>query len=142
MSYKLVYKDNGFIIAFFGDISIKELNKGNGDIHGHYEFDTHRYQIVDLREANLSDVSMEDTLEPAAMDVVASATNTSVRIALVASDTHSFNICKEFADHSKEMGSPWGYGVFYDYNEALEWAKTEQWAARVSSPVTPGVGTQ
>jgi len=123
MSYQLVYEDKGFIIRFFGDVSSDELNKGNGDIHGHSEFDAHRYQIVDLREANISSVSLADSQVPAAIDVASAITNTSVRLALVASDAHSFAVCKEFAIQSIEMGSPWRYNILYDYNEALEWAK-------------------
>ncbi len=123
MSYQLIYRDAGFIIRFFGHTSIDDLNQGNGEIQGHEEFDTHRYQIVDFREADLSGISLDSAQEPAVMDVIASSTNIYVRIALVPSDSHSFILCKEFAEQSLTLGSPWEYAIFYNYDEALEWAK-------------------
>jgi hypothetical protein len=123
MAYQLVYHDRGFVIRFFGDVSDDEIDQGNGEIHGHSEFDTHRYQIVDFREARLLNVSTKKADEAAAIDVVASRTNFHVRIALVVADAHSFNLSKMFAEKSREMGSPWEYAIFEDYTESLKWAK-------------------
>ena len=47
MSYRLKYINKGYIITFIGDITVENLNNGNGEIHGHSEFDTHIYQIFD-----------------------------------------------------------------------------------------------
>jgi hypothetical protein len=124
MSYKLFYGGKGFIISFSGIVSIDELNEGNGDIQGHEKFDNHRYQIVDLREADLSGVSLEETEEPAGTDLFASMINTSVRIALIVSDVIAHTVCQEFVNKSLAIGSPWKYGIFYDYDKALTWAKT------------------
>ena len=62
MSYRLKYINKGYIIIFIGDITVENLNNGNGEIHGHSEFDTHIYQIFDVRKANLSSISIDDAL--------------------------------------------------------------------------------
>ena len=124
MSYRLIYKEKGFILTFSGDVSFDELNTANGKIQGHSEFDVHRYQIVDVRNADLSSISRDQAREPAAIDMIASTMNPKVRIGLIASTTDGFNICKEYADNSIAMGSPWQFNVFYDYDKALEWAKS------------------
>ena len=124
MPYELIYEDRGFIICFFGNISINDLNQGNDDIQGHEKFDSHRYQIVDLRKANLTGIALEETEVPATTDYFASFTNASVRIAMVVSDVIGSTVCREFIHHSITIGSPWEYGVFHDYDEALMWAKT------------------
>lgn len=123
MSYQLVHEGNGFIVTFYGDVSISEINEANGEIQGHAEFDTHRYQLIDFRAASLTKVTKEDSHEPAATDVVAATMNPSVRLALLSPDAISVPICEEFARESIELGSPWKYGIFYDYDAALEWAR-------------------
>ena len=124
MSYRLIYKEKGFILTFSGDVSFDELNTANGKIQGHSEFDVHRYQIVDVRNADLSSISRDQAREPAAIDMIASTMNPKVRIGLIAYTTDGCNICKEYADNSIAMGSSLQFNLFYDYDKALEWAKS------------------
>ncbi len=126
MSYRLDYDDRGFIASFFGKTTIDDLNRCNGEIQGHADFDTHRYQIIDLRQANLSVVTFGETQEPASIDAVASETNHQVRLALVPANAYDDEICREFANQSIQFGSPWTYRIFHSFEEALQWAKDVQ----------------
>lgn len=73
MLYYLNYKNNGFFLTHKGLITIDEIHEANGLIHGHEEFDSHKYQIINLLDADFSTINQSESIEPAATDLVMSA---------------------------------------------------------------------
>ena len=124
MPYYLNYKNDGFYIAHKGLITIDEIHEANGLIHGHEEFDSHKYQVINLLDADFSTISQSKSKEPAVTDLVASEIRPIVNVALVARETNAINFCKSYISESKQRGSQWGFEIFSDLTAALEWCRT------------------
>ncbi len=122
MSHILVYSDGGFTLCFKDKVMIDELNSANGAIHGHTEFDNHRYQIIDLLDADLSFVTEEDAEFPAVADSIASRTNWGVKVAFVVTDSYAVDIVNSYVTYARQLTPKWEFGVFATCDAALEWA--------------------
>ena len=109
MSYCLSYKNNGYFLTHKGQITIEEIHEANGLIHGHEEFDSHKYQIINLLDADFTTISKNKSNEPAATDLAASKTRPNVNVALVARETNAINFCKRYISESKQRGSQWDF---------------------------------
>ena len=124
MSYYISYKDNGFFLTHKDLITVDEIHEANGLIHGHEEFDSHKYQIVNLLDADFSTICQSKSKEPAATDLVASKTRSDIKVALVACEANAVSFCKLYISESKQRGSPWDFEIFSDLEAALEWCGT------------------
>lgn len=124
MSYGFSYKDQGFVLCFKGHVTIEELNKANGEIHAHPEFDSHCYQIVDLLEADLSSVSKDDAKIPAAIDAAASTYRWGIKVALVAREVSALEAAYNYVEQARRLAPRWEFNIFPTRTEALEWART------------------
>ncbi|WP_321492246.1 hypothetical protein [uncultured Desulfobacter sp.] len=124
MSYELSYIERGFVVRFKGDVTIEELNDANGKIHGHAKFDYHRYQIIDLIEADLSSVTEEDAKEPAATDSIASLRKWNVKVALVAVKSAALSAANNYAEQARQLTPTWKFEIFSTFEDALKWVNT------------------
>ena len=125
MSYQLSYSERGFVIRFKGKVTVEELNEANGKIHGHAGFDYHRYQIIDLLEADLSSVTEDDTKEPAAIDAIASLRKWNVKVALVVLQNDTLKTVNTYVEQARPLTPTWKFQIFSTFEDALRWAKTE-----------------
>jgi len=124
MSYNLNYKSNGFFLTYKGFITINEINASNGLMHGHEEFDSHKFQIINLLEADFSLINKSRSREPAATDLVASRFSSKVKVALVVREVNAVNFCEQYIKESISGGSPWDFKIFSELEDALQWSCT------------------
>ena len=124
MSYHISYKNNGLFFTHKELITIDEIHEANGLLHGHEEFDSHKYQIINLLDADFSTISQSKSIEPAATDLVASKTKSNIKVALVVREAKAVNFCRLYISKSKQFDSPWSFKIFLDLESALEWSST------------------
>ena len=124
MSYHISYKNNGLFLTHKELITIDEIHEANGVLHGHEKFDLHKYQIINLLDADFSAISQSKSIEPAATDLVASKTKSNIKVALVVREAKAINFCKLYISESKQLGSPWVFKIFSDLENALKWIST------------------
>lgn len=125
MSYQIEYRDSGFHLIHRGKISIGEINEVNGEIQGSEHFDDHKYQIIDLLEADFSEICQSHSKMPGATDAVASSRNENVRVALITKEAQAISFCREYIETATQMGSTWDFEIFPDADSALKWAKAD-----------------
>jgi hypothetical protein len=121
MPYEIDYNDRIFTVTFSGAISIRDITNANTEIYESKNFDIHKGQVFDFSNADLSLLEEKDTTTPAAYDLGASNTNINVRVASVATEEHAINICKMYANTSKECNSPWSFNICPTVAEAKKW---------------------
>ena len=124
MAYDIRFKNNGFVVFQSGLITIDEIEEVNNFIHGHENFDSHRYQIMHLLDADFSEIILDTSEEPAAMDWAGSLTQRKVKVAFVVQEPNAVDYCKQYISHSKDMESPWDFELFADMKGALKWVGT------------------
>jgi hypothetical protein len=126
MSFSLFFENKGFILEHRGHTTIEEINDVNALIHGHKRFDSHKYQLINLLNADFSDVDQSKAVIPAATDWAASNTQVDIKVAMVAQSPQSIAFCQNYMAISQELGSPWLFKLFSELNDASEWAATSR----------------
>lgn len=121
MAYQLKQENNGFLLVHTGTVSIEEINEVNGLIHGHPDFDTHRYQIVDLLAADFSEILTSTAKQPGATDWAASKTVSRVKVAILVEEPDAREFCQEYVSTAQQMGSDWEFALFPCRDEARQW---------------------
>lgn len=123
MPYRMSYVDDGFILTFRGNVTIRELNQANSAIHEHPDFSIHKYQIINLLGADLSSVTESDGKVPALLDSIAAKRNENVRVALVAQGAHSMQVVDGYVCVAQTRIPKWKLKVFSTFEDALAWVK-------------------
>lgn len=121
MAYELSYRDNGFFLTHRGRVDVAAINAVNGLIHGHKEFDHHRFQLIDLLDADFSAIPVQDAMMPAATDTVASRMCHDVQVAMVVADEAAREFCNRYVETARMLESGWQFRIFDRRKDALEW---------------------
>ena len=123
MAHTFQYLKNGYHLQFSGAISMKELELANAKIHEHEEFDTHRFQLFSFLNADLSLVTEEGSESLAAADFGSSLSRGNVKIALVAKEKTTINLCKEYQKVTEKLQSSWKVRIFSELQQAHAWVE-------------------
>jgi len=122
MPYTVEYKDRGFYMTLTGLMSLEEIDVSNAIILGSEHFDDHRYQIINLLDADFSNIKLTQAKKTGAMDFSGSNSRPYVRVALVVNDEIANNFCKEYIETTKHLGSTWDFEIFNSMDSAQVWA--------------------
>ena len=121
MPYKIYFKNNGFFLKHTGLVTLSEINEVNGVIHGHKNFDEHKFQVIDLLNADLSNIDIEDADEPGTIDSIASKSNPYVKVAIIAVDEQTIKFCENYIGSAIQIGIEWKFRVFSNTDSAFQW---------------------
>ncbi len=124
MTYHITWNEKGVILNLLGEINIQEINEANGIIQGDARLEDLKYQIWDLLEADLSPISKIQVEVPAAIDLAASKSVLKMKVAFIAQESHSVEVCQHYIKESKDLGSPWEFGLFNCMGNAMEWGES------------------
>lgn len=124
MAYQITYKERGSIVNCSGTLNIQEINEANGVLHGHESFDKHRYQIWNLLNADMSQITEEEMNEPAATDLAAGLSVFKMKVALVVRDNYAVKLCENYRNVVRELGSNWECQIFNSMNDAQKWIES------------------
>ena len=124
MPYKVKFLEQGSVISLWGPISIKDINDLNATLYGSPEFDHHNYQIWDFLNADLSQISVEEVDEPAAMDSASEQSVPKMRVACVVLENHAVNLCLHYKKMIHELGSKWECQLFDSMEDARRWVES------------------
>nr|WP_320010143.1 hypothetical protein [uncultured Desulfobulbus sp.] len=125
MSYELRYFNQGFHARFHGEVSIDELNRANGEMQGHFDFDHHRYQLIDFLDATLDSVTEDDAEFPAVTDSVASkTTRLCVKVAFVVTEAYALSLVHSYIQYARLFVPKWKFEVFPRRSSALAWVES------------------
>jgi len=123
MAFDLIFRDGGFYILHSGQVTLDEINEVNGLIHGDPRFDEHRFQVIDLLDADFAGVRLQDSRIPAATDYAASRSRETVKVAILATDETAIRFCRQYVDTAERMGSRWSFRFFEDRDDADAWIR-------------------
>ena len=122
MTYHIAWHDQGTVVDLTGTISIDEINEANGRLHGDARVENHEYSVWNFLEADLSQVSEQDILVPAAIDRAASISIRRIKVAFVAvADSHAINILLHYVNAAERDIENWEFGIFGSTKDAMDW---------------------
>jgi hypothetical protein len=123
LPYSTRWEPRGVVWKFAGRVTGHELLSANHEIYGDARFDEMRYQIVDLTEVEVFDVTEEDMLVVAANDRAAARSRANVRVAVATADEMVRQLSEMYEGATSP--SPWTQRVFDSVSAAREWIEDE-----------------
>ena len=123
MNYQIKWKTNGTIITFNGDVNIQDIDQLKDELHGDTRFYERAYSICDFRNCDGSKIDKKDLLFTIGRTIGASVTLKSFKLALVATDIYSRQLCHNFIDGNEKLDSPWSFRLFDTVDAAESWCK-------------------
>ncbi|MCX2862513.1 hypothetical protein OOZ63_11735 [Paucibacter sp. PLA-PC-4] len=98
MSYEVVWEPRGALKRFEGVVSSADLIRSVVETEADARFDSLRFVINDFRDVSRIDFDAEDVSEVATIDLGASRTNPSIRIAVVATNAEVIALAEHYAN--------------------------------------------
>jgi len=121
MKYSITWNDNNSLVVYSGDISKRDLEHANADVHG----DNRTYKLLasiwDFTKCNMQDIKPEDLHYTIVVDLGSSKTIKNHKIALVVVEPHSIRLCETYINKSIDIGSPWDFMIFNSLDGIDEW---------------------
>ncbi len=124
MAFRITYSEKGSIVDCSGSLNIQDIHEANGVLHGHARFDEHSYQIWNLLNADMSQITKKEMNEPVATDHIAEKSVPRMKVALVVQDDYAVTLCEFYRKQIGEFDSKWECRVFDSMDDALEWAES------------------
>ena len=121
MFHQITWEKDGVFVECKGDLTIQYIHKVNGLLHGDERFEGHKYQVWDFLNSNLSQITLDEMKEPAAIDLVASAYAKKVRVAIIVQEPHSVKLMRYYCDLCNEDDSQWRARNFDNSADANKW---------------------
>lgn len=124
MTIKYNWNTQGVIVKLSGDVSIEDINDSTGVLHGDPRIEKCHYTIWDFCSVKNFSVLMDETIEPAAINMVASRYIFKIKIALVTDNPLIVDACKQYIEQGREFIPRWDFEVFSKMEDAHIWAKS------------------
>ncbi len=121
MAYRITYTDKGSIVDCSDSFNMLDIHEANGILHGHARFDEHTYQIWNLLNADMSQITEDEMNEPAATDCAAEKSVPKMKVALVVRDAYAVKLCEFYKKTIAKFGSKWECQLFDSMNDAQDW---------------------
>ena len=121
MAYRITYTDKGSIVDCSGTLNMQDVHEANGILHGHARFDEHTYQIWNLLNADMSQITEYEMNEPAAIDCAAEKSVAQMKVALVVQNDYAVKLCEYYKKTITEFGSKWKCQLFDSMDDAQLW---------------------
>jgi hypothetical protein len=116
---KYLHGGRGIEVIGKGVVTGEEIFNGNRTIYSGDTLSKHKYQIVNLADAERVQVSREEAVKLANQDIEASKTNPDIVIAVVADLTHAYGLGRMWEVLANQSG--FKTMVFRERQEAMAW---------------------
>jgi len=121
MLHHIVWDKGGVFVECKGKSTIQDIHEVNGLLHGDARFEQHNFQLWDLVNTDLSQITMEEMQEPAALDLVASAYTKEVKVAIIVTEPYAVKLIESYCEQCNEDDSPWEAQLFSNLEDATKW---------------------
>ena len=123
MASRIEWNNKYAVVAYIGRISLQELREVGATIVGDQRLDAIDYLLVDLRSADLSQISFEDTKIAASVDSVSVHYKPVLKMAMIINGEEQRRPCESYIEYSKNFQSSWSFAIFTDFEEAQSWCE-------------------
>lgn len=121
MSYEMNRFKSGVLVTMSGEVTLTQIGQANDRIYGLTDFAKHNFQIFDLLAADMTPIAPTDISQTALDDKMQSILKKEYKVALVATNNHSVEICTEYQKVSDLYNSNWETKIFDTLENAKIW---------------------
>ncbi len=121
MKYSITWEDKLVRVDYSNDIENKDIESAHFKLSGDDRFYDCRFLILNILNCNLDKVSVKDLFLVIATDIGVSKTNSSLKVAMIATNPISIEKASNYIDHFRRVNSPWEFKILPSVNDAQEW---------------------
>ena len=119
MKENITWVTRGVLVTLSEQLDGDELFQVNEKVYGDSRFDNLRYQLWDLTKVTEFNVNIEDMIKIAAHDKAAALSNSSLKVAIVATEEMIQTLISLY--QAEIFTSPWESQMFNSIDEAQQW---------------------
>ncbi|MEX0322404.1 MAG: hypothetical protein AB3N63_09625 [Puniceicoccaceae bacterium] len=122
MEFEIKWKDRGYVAEFHGPCTMEEFINYHKNFSGDPRFDQLEFSIVDVTDADLSGIRMEEGVSLVALDYGASMiTLPYQKFALIATDPHALKLSQYYKNEMERLETTWEIAIFPSQEDAMKW---------------------
>lgn len=125
MGYRIDWNNQYTLVTYIGRVTLQDLREVGSAVAGDQRLDAIDYILVDLRSADLSQISFADTKIAASVDSVSVRYKSQLKMAMIIKDERQRQPCESYIEYSKNFQSSWSFAIFADFEEAKNWCEFE-----------------
>jgi hypothetical protein len=122
MAYQFETYQNGFVIRLKDKVTFEEMEEFDNALYAHPKFDSHRFQIYDVLDADLSPIDTDEITMVAGTDFASSLTRGNVKVAIVVDNDYNKKLAESYINTSTSLNSSWIFKTFNQLEDAYQWA--------------------
>jgi hypothetical protein len=119
MRYTVSWKDKTVRVDYFGDVINADIESAHSDLNNDGRFYECDNLILDVSQCSLERVNVPRLIGVVAVDLGASMSNKSLKVAMIAKDP--INVAKVSEYIATSCVSPWEYKIFASVDDANTW---------------------
>ena len=123
MSYTISYQADTARVDYAGETTVEEIKDAHSEISEDMRFYECHHLILDVRDCNLSGVSVPELSSVVVSDLWASRRNKSLKVAFLIQSLVNMERTSEFINESRI--SPWEWRQFESEERAMDWFRAE-----------------
>jgi len=123
MPKKVDWNSDSALITYSGQITLQDLRDVGREIYGDQRLDDIDYILVDLKAADLSQLTFDHTKIAASVDSVSSRYKPVLKLALIINGEGQRRACESYIEYSKSFQSTWSFAIFTNFEEAKKWCE-------------------
>jgi hypothetical protein len=122
MPYTIDWMDDGVYTKHIGILSFDDNVKFVGELYADPRYDSIKFQISDLLEADMSHYDEKAAQRIGKLDEVSTKWNPHMKVAHLATDPETIRIVKSYEESMKDSG--WEFEIFENFEDAIKWARS------------------
>lgn len=122
MAYRITYTEKGSIIDCSGIFSMQDIIDANGALHCYIKYSEHTYQIWNVLNAELAQITEGEMDEAVVMEGTSEILAPNMKIALVVRVDDSVKLCEAYRMKIEQYSSKWKCQLFETVDDAEGWA--------------------
>ena len=119
MKYTVSWEGKTVRVDYFGDIVNSDIESAHSELNNDGRFYDCDNLILDVSRCNLAQVNVPRLIVVIAVDLGASMSNKSLKVAMIANDP--INVAKVSEYIASSCVSPWVYKIFASVDDANTW---------------------
>lgn len=121
MNYNITFEDSTARIDYVGEITNEDIHKAHSKLSSYSEFYQVKFLIINVADCKLDRVAVPGLLPAIAIDLGASLSVKSLKVAFVLDSFVNMERTSEYINKSNSLLSPWEWRHFSSEEHAKKW---------------------
>jgi hypothetical protein len=121
MPYEINWEENGVVVKFRGTFTFEVNNDASLELLNSNQLEGLKYIIWDLSDISKMGMTIDDAVLAAMQDQLVSSRLPHVKMALIATDQSTRNVCYEYVTGCRNRKVGWSFKISHSMDRVRTW---------------------